>query len=386
VYVDGTFQETTDQGGEVKLEVESGQHQIFVQKDGFKRRQKTVRVVPEETRTLSFTLRKEPSSTFGLDSLSLLVFILAGTIAVAVLSVAMVVLWRRYGPVMIDGEDSFNRYRGLEPISTNGITAQYRATDSIEDRPVVLEVLDEAYEDNPGIVEAFLEHGEALRQIAKEQPDAPVVDAYRYGREKAGARKRTFLELEHVQGETLSALLRGKSLEVQEALTILEQVCRGLQSAHDRNLYHGRLSPNTIIVTRTEPEIRVKLVNFQVDKRNRFLDESEGQVSHQDPAYMSPEQQRGKGVDESTDVYAGGMLFCTLITGSPPHADRYLHTDADQQESVARRCFSEAPSCVEPLLRRMLQRAPEKRPTAIDVVEEIDLLREKVQSSNSGVE
>lgn len=387
VYVDGTFRGTIPRTGRLTIEVDPGQHQVFLQKDGFTGQQRTVRLTDGDTHTLSFTLQQKKSAAASWQNqLPFLVVVLAVTIVIGAIT-AVVVAWRRRGPASTgEEENAFSRYRGLEPIGTNGFTALYWATDSVEDRPVALKVLDQTYEDDPEIVKTFLEHGEALRQITVSQPDAPVVDAYRYGREKAGARKRTFIELEYLHGETLSTHLRGRNLDVHQSLTILKQVCAGLQAAHDRNLCHGRLSPDTIIVTRTEPEIRVKLVGFQVEQRERFRHAEADQAPQWDPGYMSPEQRRGERIDESTDVYAAGMLLCTMITGSPPHADRYLHTATDQHESVTRACFSEAPPHIEPLLRSMLKRDPEKRPTATDVADEIDLLRDMAQSGDGGAD
>lgn len=377
VYVGGTFRGTTNRSGELDVEADSGQYQVVVRKDGFANQQKTVRLAAGEDRTLPFTLdREESSSALGQDRLPMLAYILAGVVAVGGIAVAVVVVWRRRSSTSHEKEDGLDRYRALEPIDRDGITSLYRAEDSVEDRQVVLKVLDEAYEDDPAIVESFLKQGEALRHIAASQPDVPVVNAYRYGREKEWNRKRAFIELECVQGDRLSTYLEGHDPEVREALTVIRQVCTGLQAAHDRQLWHGALTPGNIIVTRTEPEIRVKLVNFQVGARHRIRQKETVQAPLWNPAYMSPEQCRAEEIDGSTDVYAAGILFCTIVTGGPPYADQNPRKVMKMHQTAPRPRLSEVPQYIEPLFHRMLSTDPAERPAASNIAAMIDLMRE----------
>jgi len=375
VYVDGTYRGTTPESGTLEVDVDPGQFQVVLQKDGFPSRQRTGRLAGGETRTLSFTLRREePTSAFVQSLSSRRVLFGAGGVALVALVVVVIVGWRRRRPAATD-EDLLDRYRVLEAIGTEGITTLYRAEDRAEDREVVLKVLDEAYEGDSAVVEAFLEHGEALRHIAASAPDAPVVKAFRYGREKEWSRKRAFIELEYVRGERLSAYLEQHEFDVREALTVVRQVCTGMQVAHDRQLWHGHLTPESVIVTDRDPKIRVKLVDFQVGA-GPGRQKAPAPPSPEDSAYVAPEQRRGETIDGRTDVYAAGMLFYTMMMGHPPAPDRASTGDPDREESVSLPHLSEVPPHVESLFRRMLDADPEKRPAASKVADVINLVRE----------
>jgi len=373
VYVNGTYRGTTPRTGTLEVEADTGQYRVLLRKDGFEPRRKTGRLAAGATRTLSFTLRREePAAGFG-QSRSLLL-ILIGVVGLGVLVVAVVVGWRRRRSAA-SGEDSIDRYRMVEPIGRESITTLYLAEDRVEDRYVVLKLLDEAYEGDRSIVEAFLKQGEALRHIAASEPDAPVVKAFRYGREKEWGRKRAFIELEYVRGTRLSAHLEAHDLDVREALTVLRQVCTGLQAAHDRQLWHGNLTPDTVIVTDTDPEIRVKLVNFQVRPRDRAR-QKRNQSPPGAPVYVSPEERREEAIDGKADVYAAGVLFCTIMTGSPPDADRELHEGTDGHGAAPQPDLPEVPAHVESLIHRMLKSDPDDRPAASKIADMIDLVRE----------
>jgi len=375
VYVDGTYRGTIPESGTLAVDADPGPYQVVLQKEGFPSRQRAGRLVAGETRTLSVTLRREePPFAFLRDLPNRLLLIGAGGMALVGIVVAAIVGWRRRRPSSGD-EDVLDRYRIRESLGTEGITALYRAEDRVEGREVVLKVLDEAYEDDPAVVKAFLEHGEALRHIAASAPDAPVVKAFRYGREKEWDRKRAFIELEYVRGERLSAYLEQHEFDVREALTVIRQVCTGLQVAHDRQLWHGHLTPESVIVTDVDPEVRVKLVHFQVGAgpgRQKTPDSSPAE----DSAYVSPDQRRGETIDGRADVYAAGMLFYTMMTGGAPPADRTSPEDSNREEAVWPPSLPEVPSHVESLFRRMLDEDPEKRPAASRVADMISLVRE----------
>ena len=373
VYVNGTYRGTTPRTGTLEVEADTGQYRVLLRKDGFATRQKTGRLAAGATRTLSFTLRREEPAAGFVQGRSLLLLLL-GVVGLGIIVVAVVVGWRRRRSAA-RGEESIDRYRMVEPIGGEGITTLYLAEDRVEDRYVVLKLLDEAYEGDPAVVEAFLKQGEALRHIAASEPDAPVVKAFRYGREKEWDRKRAFIELEYVRGTRLSAHLEEHDLEVREALTVLRQVCTGLQAAHDRQLWHGSLTPDAVVVTDTDPEIRVKLVNFQVRPRRRARQE-ENQPLPGGAAYVSPEERRGEAIDGKADVYAAGVLFCTIMTGRPPDADRGLHEGTDVHGAASQPDLPEVPAHIESLIHRMLKPDPDERPAASKIADMIDLVRE----------
>ena len=82
------------------------------------------------------------------------------------------------------------------------------------------------------------------------------------------------------------------------------------------------------------------------------------------PAYMSPEQARGLPVDKRTDIWAFGCLLYELLTGRRPfsgitplgHAGAVLEHDPDM-----RMLPPDTPAAVRSLMRRCLEKDPERR-------------------------
>ena len=65
----------------------------------------------------------------------------------------------------------------------------------------------------------------------------------------------------------------------------------------------------------------VKLIDFALAERNKgflgklFSGEAKIQGTR---SYMSPEQIRGKAVDERSDIYSLGCMLHELVAGKPP--------------------------------------------------------------------
>src|SRR5438105_3892220 len=116
------------------------------------------------------------------------------------------------------------------------------------------------------------------------------------------------------------------AIPFEEALPIAEQIALALEAAHEQGIIHRDLKPANIMV---RPDGRVKVLDFGLAKAVWGTEESrdflqltavtrlETGVGHivGSPAYMSPEQARGKDVDERTDIWAFGCLLYELLTG-----------------------------------------------------------------------
>jgi zinc D-Ala-D-Ala dipeptidase len=129
-----------------------------------------------------------------------------------------------------------------------------------------------------------------------------------------------YVVAELLTGKLLSeTLARRGTLPLGEALDLCQQAAAGLQAAHEVGWVHGRLSPDTILLTHTiGGRPLVKLIGFTPE----FLLHREDAEPPIDRGvnlkYASPERLAGARPDERGDVYSLGAVLHHLLIGVPP--------------------------------------------------------------------
>ncbi len=129
-----------------------------------------------------------------------------------------------------------------------------------------------------------------------------------------------FLSMEFIEGETLSQRIdRDGPLPKREVREIALQICSGLAQAHRQGVIHGDLKCSNIILARApEGGMRAVITDFGLAKM-KFAEGSHvmsGRGGTFD--YMAPELFRGEPATVSSDLFALGVLFHAMLTGSAP--------------------------------------------------------------------
>ena len=181
-----------------------------------------------------------------------------------------------------------------------------------------------------------------------------VVAVHDAGRDAAGP----YLVMEHVRGRTLRAELNRRGpLALDEVATLLDQVCGALSVAHGSGIVHRDLKPsNLLLLDQPDGSLYVKVADFGIAKAlqsdlavDRPEDTSDGWMLGS-PAYMSPEQMGGGGVDARSDMWALGVIIYECITGRLPFPGRSV-AELIVNMSVGR---FDPPTTVRPMLPREL--------------------------------
>jgi Tol biopolymer transport system component len=253
-------------------------------------------------------------------------------------------------------------------LGTGGMGEVYEARDAKLGRSVAVKVLSDPVLQSPDHLARFEREARLLASL--NHPNIATI----YGIEEADGVR--FLVLELVPGETIADLLKKGSMDVAKALSLFRQVAEALETAHESGVIHRDLKPANVKVT---PVGQVKVLDFGLAKA--FADPAssadgtlETLTRHEDltregrilgtPAYMSPEQARGKAVDRRTDVWAFGCCLYEALTGrrtfeGETHTDRIaaiLSRDPDWGALPP-----QTPPRIRDLLRRCLQRDPQRR-------------------------
>lgn len=127
-----------------------------------------------------------------------------------------------------------------------------------------------------------------------------------------------YLVMEYLEGQDLRALLDqcGK-VEPALALSILAQVARGLQKAHDAGLIHRDIKPENLFLTKDEEgHLLVKILDFGIAKSVEADSHTATGAMIGTVYYMSPEQFQGrKDIDRRTDVWSLACVAYEMLLG-----------------------------------------------------------------------
>jgi serine/threonine protein kinase len=202
-----------------------------------------------------------------------------------------------------------------------------------------------------------------------------ILDA---GRLENGA---LYLGMEYVAGPDLQAAVGWDGpFQVGDALRIVVQLAAALAYAHSAGVIHRDLKPANVILEEGDPS-RAKIIDFGLAK----IAESEGLTRLTEdkqalgsPLYWAPEQSSNTDVGPPADIYSLGGIIYFLLSGEPMFKSRpavamvYAHTH-EQPPSLAERCSSlELPPGFNELVARCVAKLPMQRPTATELVIEVD--------------
>ena len=176
-----------------------------------------------------------------------------------------------------------------------------------------------------------------------------------------------YIVLEYLPGGDLAALTRGRPLNIQKAVSYLEQVCSGLAHAHKCGVIHRDIKPQNLLLT--EDKQTVKIADFGVAR----IDASDGAITRVGTnIYSAPEHnplvQTGQlytsglpsvrdHLTPAADIYSLAKTTYTLLAGESPR--RFAqHSITELPLTMAQADWSQP---VLRVLRKATQSRPEER-------------------------
>jgi Tol biopolymer transport system component len=266
-------------------------------------------------------------------------------------------------PMPISAGTRFGAYEITGPLGAGGMGEVYRARDTELGRDVAIKVLPASFTSDASRVARFEQEAKTLASL-----NHPNI-AHIYGLERSDG--TTALAIELVEGPTLAERIAEGPLPVDEALGIAGQIADALEAAHERGIVHRDLKPANVKLT---PNGVVKVLDFGIAKALDTRVTSSGNapvlttpamteagIVLGTAAYMSPEQARGKPVDERADIWAFGCVLYEMLTGQ-------LAFGGEDVTIVLARVLERSanlealPKGVSPAVRRTLELCFEKDP------------------------
>jgi Tol biopolymer transport system component len=257
------------------------------------------------------------------------------------------------------------RYEIRSKIGEGGMGEVYRAYDEAMHRDVAIKVLPAALTSDKDRLARFEQ--EAHTAGALNHPNILVIH---HIETHEGA---PYIVSELLEGETLRQRMGGSALVQRRAIDYANQMAHGLAAAHEKGIVHRDLKPDNIFITK---DGRVKILDFGIAKLTkpeglqsqteiptRRVDTNPGAVLGT-VGYMSPEQVKGRAVDQRSDIFSFGAILYEMLCGR-----RAFHGEsaAETMSAILREDppdLSETNQNISPALERLINHCLEKNPEA----------------------
>jgi serine/threonine protein kinase/Tfp pilus assembly protein PilF len=284
---------------------------------------------------------------------------------------------------------TLSHYTIIKKLGAGGMGEVYLAQDTKLERKIALKVLLSEFVSNEDRLRRFIQEAKAAASLS--HPN--IAHVYEVG----DADGVHYIAMEFIDGDTLTTRIHRDVNSLSTLLRYLSQVAEGLAKAHSAGIVHRDLKPDNIMIT---GDGYAKILDFGLAKlietqaSSVTSDEAATAVLPAQPmsaagavmgtvGYMSPEQAKGKPVDQRSDIFSFGCILYEAATGRRPFegdsAIDTLHKIIYSSAAPITDFNPAAPPDLQRVVRRCLAKEPEKRyQTMIDVANDLEDLRREI--------
>jgi serine/threonine-protein kinase len=234
----------------------------------------------------------------------------------------------------------------------------YRGYDELLGRPVAVKLL------RPDLRDPFAAaRFQREARVAAVVKHPHVVAVYDFGHSNG----EYYLVMELVEGRSVThELALHGPLDAQRAVGIVREAAAGLAAAHRHDIVHRDIKPDNLLI---DVDGSVKVADFGIARSpgSSTLTTTETGTILGTSYYLAPERALGRSATSASDVYALGCVLYQLLVGRPPFEGDDPTAILYQHVEVEPALPAELPAPVGDLLRSLLAKDPDDRPTATEL-------------------
>jgi serine/threonine protein kinase len=281
------------------------------------------------------------------------------------------------------------RFQSVRLLGQGGMGLVYLARDPGLKRDVAVKVLAPEAAADANAHKRFIREAQAAAAVA--HPN--VVAIHQVGELQASG--APYFVMQYVEGRTLEQEFpRGTPAAEPTARRIVAEIAAALAAAHARDVVHRDIKPSNVML---DPQSgRAIVVDFGISAAavrtpgatNTRLT-AQG-ISLGTPRYMSPEQAEGGELDGKTDVYSLGLIAFELLTGRPVFETKGAMALIAAHINTPPPRLAELRPEIDPafadIVQRCLEKHPDGRPTAQDIVQLLQPMQARIEWPPPGLE
>ena len=276
----------------------------------------------------------------------------------------------------MDTPETIGKYEVIEKIAVGGFGIIYKGWDPFIKRKVAIKMC--ATPDDE-VRQRFQQEAQFVGNLVHRN----ITLVFDYGVEG----DVPYIVQEFLSGFDLDELLKAEVVSDQDTIvSILLQVCEGLQFAHQKGIVHRDIKPSNI---RVLEDGTVKIMDFGIAKSVLMSSRlTQTGIALGTAGYLAPEQIQGRPVDARTDIFALGVVTFELVTGFRPFESgtlsNVLYKILNEEPQYPSDSLVQCSEAMRNVIRRYMAKEPDERYQSVEDV--FADLRNIATDTTSGIE
>jgi len=268
---------------------------------------------------------------------------------------------------------TISHYKILEKLGEGGMGVVYKAEDTKLKREVAIKFLPRFISSKKEVRQRFEIEAQAAASL--NHPNITTIHSIEE------VDDQLFIVMEYIDGIELKDKIKTGLIQTKEAINIATQIAEGLDAAHKKGIIHRDIKSSNIMITK---DGKVKIMDFGLAKIKGGTDVTKIGSTVGTAAYMSPEQTRGEGVDQRTDIWSFGVVLYEMLSDTLPFKGEYEQAIIYSILNEEVKTYSNKPSSpIQKVINKSLEKNLDKRYFQVsDIIDDLQSIKNNTAGVN----